>query len=121
MNLLTVPMNIYAIYKKEVKGNEDATLLDVEKKLTRNMKLSKITKRGHKRGKYCQYGKLHFIVSSDNVVVWLKNNCPSPEDWNKNVYHYNSLNRMLKITKETNIKNKIKRDSEKVEDYALCV
>lgn len=77
MKLLKVPNDIYEKYKDTVKGNENTSLDQVRRKLTRNMLLAKeVTPRSKWErligNKIYHYGNLHFVVRYGKVIE-LKN------------------------------------------------
>lgn len=97
MDLLILPRAIYHYYIEEVEGCENDSYHTVRKKLTRNAELSEMmqTKRGD--GIYYAYGRLHFIVASNNMIVWMKNHCPVVSGWEKDEKLYQELNERLAI------------------------
>jgi len=97
MRPLKVSRKVCAHYRNVVKGNKFTPLEQIEKKFVRNMALVILEVHPEGRGTYCLYGKLHFIVSDDDVVVWMRNNCPSPKGWKKDNEKYLQLNKELGI------------------------
>jgi len=98
MTKLTMTRKTFDEYRSTVRGNENITLEEALKKLQRNIELAEC--RPRENGNYYAYGKLHFIVSEKNVVVWLKNNCTAPKEWKKDNKKY------LKISKELDISDR---------------
>ncbi|MEK4025423.1 hypothetical protein [Sporosarcina sp. FSL W7-1283] len=100
MQRIRVPINILKCYRETVKGNENATLEEVQKKFTRNIKLAEKYARSNGRsGYYYVYGSLHFAVDKHGTVVYMRNH-RYESDWKQKEYLKEHLNRMLKLNKE---------------------
>lgn len=111
MRPLKLSQKVYKQYKSTVRGNEDISFEQAELKFLRNMSLSVLSSRPKGKGTYCQYGDLHFIVSEKDVVVWMKNRCPSPKGWKRNNKRYLELNKVLGIEDDITMLGLIARDA----------
>lgn len=82
-------------YRENVKGNEETSHSQANRKMTRNFILGYRTVR--KDGSvHCKYGCLHFIVSKGRVV-WIENNRKPHKGWIHDSRLYLELNEELKI------------------------
>lgn len=97
MDLLRVNDKVLDYYRNNVRGNEDITLDQLERKLTRNMKLAyKEDSEGHRNQLY-KYGSLWFAVCSRGKVRWIKNKCNKPVGWKLDKKEYIRLSKELGI------------------------
>lgn len=97
IELLNISNKLYEKYKDIVKKNEKTSIELARKKMTRNFLLSKQKPTHSGRGIYCRYGRLHFIVSENNEVVWMRNNNATSSEWQKDLRLYMELNEKLGI------------------------
>lgn len=103
MELLKLPRNIYEYYIKEVRDSENDSYHTVRKKLTRNAELSEMMQTEQGDGIYYAYGRLHFIVASNNMIVWMKNHCSVMNGWEKDEKRYHELNEELGIESQCSV------------------
>lgn len=94
---LKVCPNVLKLYRETVRGNENATLEEVELKFIRNAKLAdRFDRENGKEGDYYVYGSLHFAVDKHGTVVYMRNH-QGKGNWKKAEYKRQQLNRSLKI------------------------
>lgn len=74
IKLLKVTKSAMDYYRKNIKGNENATELDIQKKLTRNVYLAIPTKRRNEEAQLFLYGRLEILVKNGDEIVWIKAN-----------------------------------------------
>ena len=110
MELLKVPQKIFNQYREDVKNNTHTSFNQVERKLTRNFLLSDKQPRPDGRGFYCRYGRMHFIVSENNAVVWMRNHSGIPRGWKKDFKYYLELNEQLGIEDDSTMTSLVARD-----------
>lgn len=96
MELLGFRDEMFQYYKKNINGNENISLLEAEKKMTRNMKCAHVPDSTGYKGQMYQYGSLWFVVYN-NRIVWMRNHCHVPKDWKLNKKEYLRLNKELGI------------------------
>lgn len=99
-------------YKEMVKGNESISLILARKKLTRNFLLGDKKPSNAGEGVYCRYGRLHFIVSKHNEVVWMSNHNNTSKEWRKDLQLYMELNDRLGIDNEMSPEELYRQDIE---------
>jgi len=104
MKLLKLGKGVYRYYTQTVKGNKNASHLEVQKKLTRNMILAKELDSNMYPNQLYQYGCLCFTVSKTGVVKWIRNGCRPPEDWKLDIDRYEELNKILKVDSDIALK-----------------
>lgn len=90
-----LPDYAFNYYKKHVKGNENITKTEAEKKINRNILLGKTLFNG-KRNKLVLYGSL-MIKTKHNKVIYLKNNIRPDDSWEIHKKKFNKLNRQFGI------------------------
>lgn len=87
-------------YQRFVKGNEDISLDQARRKITRNMLLSAAYKRDSPNKEsprtWYAYGILHFIVK-DNTVTWIQNHQPIVKGWKLDYDEYKRLSERFGI------------------------
>lgn len=88
MSILQFKKGLFQYYKEQVEGNDEISLEQARKKMTRNMRLAtKANSTGFHSQKY-MYGSLHFIVSDRGVITWIKNRQYSPQGWSVDKEEY---------------------------------
>lgn len=87
-------------YQRFVKGNENITEDQANRKMTRNMLLALPYKRDSDARVsprvWYSYGCLRFIVK-DGEVIWIQNKLPVMKSWHKDYEKYEILNKKLEI------------------------
>ncbi|MED3792448.1 hypothetical protein P4571_08325 [Niallia alba] len=97
MKILQISKNVFDYYRNNVKGNENTSSEQIQRKLTRNMLLAhKVDSTGY-HGQMYQYGCLWFVVNKRGKVTWIKNGCFPPTNWKLDTKRYIELNRDLGI------------------------
>lgn len=100
MKLYEVSQGVCNYYRKHVKGNQEVSDVEVQKKLTRNINMTKVTVPLSNNRVIYLYGNLHITVKG-NKIIKLKNN-KQPTDWfYKDRKKFNELNQMLGLKSET--------------------
>lgn len=88
----------YKYYKENVRGNENISLQDAQKKMSVNKILAyeKVDKVRRNTTLY-QYGCLKFLVDRKGSIVWMKNNCTPLRGWKVDVEKREQLKREFGI------------------------
>jgi len=97
VDLLKVSDNVLDYYRNNVRGNEKITLDQLQRKLTRNMKLAHKEDSAGYRNQMYKYGSLWFTVCSRGKVRWIKNKCNMPVGWMLDKKEYIRLSKELGI------------------------
>ena len=104
IKLLKVPHNIAEYYRTQTKDNENETLLNIRKKLTRNYHMGKknINQNPETNTTLCKYGNLVMLVTDDGMVVWMRNYTKEQAKgkktkFDKDINTYNEWNEKLGI------------------------
>lgn len=115
MKLVQFRDEMFQQYKNKIKGCEHISLLEAEKKMSRNMILAhKPDSTGYK-GQMYQYGSLWFVVVR-NRITWLRNHCDVPEGWTLDIEEYRRLNKELGIKEDNKC---YKLDSKQEDTYII--
>lgn len=100
IELLRLTENTLGYFQKNVKDAQDMTEDQVQRRMTRNMKLAVLYKTDRKDGiyprRYYAYGNLRFMVRKGRIS-WIRNNCPSLPMWYLDLEKKEHLNKILKI------------------------
>jgi hypothetical protein len=103
LKMLKLNDNSYEYYRNKVKGNENISREQAERKLTRNSLLSFVYMKDSPAKKnprtWYSYGALRFMVQN-NEVKWIENNCRVYPMWYLDTAKYMSLSDELGIDKE---------------------
>jgi hypothetical protein len=97
--LYKVSPEVTEYYRLNVKNNENTPDDLIQRKLTRNILMSKYLDNDEKGNRVYLYGKLLLIVNRDREVIEISN-YTIESGWHKNVAKYNRLNQLLGIAKE---------------------
>lgn len=115
MKLYEVSRGVCNYYRKHVKGNQEVSDIEVQKKLTRNINMTKVTvPLGNSRSVYL-YGNLH-IFTKGNMIIKLKNYRQSMDWFYKDRKQFKELNQLLGIKSEIKL-NEV-GDLSYIDDYA---
>ena len=100
MKLLKLTKDAYNQYKNTVKGNENISYKQAQRKLTRNVQLAieAPQEEEHKQQdkKLYLYGNLHILVVQDRIV-WVKNHRWYCDWFHKDQEEYEELSKKYKI------------------------
>jgi hypothetical protein len=110
IKILKFKGNTFNYYKQNVKGNENTTYNQAQRKMTRNMLLAYKTDSSEYPGQMYQYGSLWFVVNKKNQIVWIKNYCFIPEGWKVNKLKYLKLSKQLGINEDVTLWGLVKKD-----------
>jgi hypothetical protein len=102
MELLKLKRKVEKYYRNNVRGNKNISYDQIRRKMTRNMLLAKKADSTGYSAQLYQYGSLWFLVK-DGKVVWMRNKCYVPEDWELDKDKYNELNKELGIKEDEKI------------------
>jgi hypothetical protein len=95
--ILKFKKGLFDYYKKNVSGNDEITLDQAQRKMTRNMLLAAEADSTKFYGQKYMYGNLHFIVNDRGVITWMKNKQYSPQGWRADKKLYVQLSEELGI------------------------
>lgn len=104
IKLLMLGKGVAQYYRRNVKGNENASHLDIQKKLTRNVLLAKpVPPKADKPNlRLYLYGQLEILVEDGKRVVWLKNDINANRKHTKiNKKRKRKLNQLLNISEQS--------------------
>lgn len=98
LKLLKFTGKTFNYYKNRVAGNKEITYDQAQRKMTRNAILAKKANSTEYESKLYMYGSLWFLVTDDDRIVWMRNNCFKPQGWNIDKETYIKLCKELSIT-----------------------
>lgn len=114
MKLLNMTKHVYDYYRENVRGNENTSYSQIQRKLTRNMLLAyKEDNTGYDDGRQLyKYGSLWMLVV-DNKVVWIRNKSYDPtlkDKWKLDKKRYVEISKELGIEDADTYGDKVKKD-----------
>lgn len=97
MELFKLGKGAFHHYRNSVRGNQNISFEEAQRKLTRNIQLAiEVQPEKYDDKQLYMYGKLGILVVRDKII-WVKNNLHSPKSWKKDRKKLSSLNKELAI------------------------
>lgn len=94
IELLNVTPTAFQTYIKTTRGNSGISMLEAQKKLTRNVLLGVRSRETKSGNVWYLYGRLYILVR-DNTVIHVSNHNRIPDEWKEDYTKKHELDKIL--------------------------
>jgi hypothetical protein len=95
--ILKFKKGLFDYYRNTVSGNNEITMDQARRKMTRNMLLAAKSDSTEFNSQRYMYGSLHFNVNERGVITWIGNRKFTPQGWELDKEAYVRLSRELGV------------------------